>query len=220
MIENRKKNGIKDHDMNDVQTKSSLYFPKKVSKSIPEKHDHFQVKDGFPSRLARYLRNYVFECELQDRYHGGYNIIQFWYDSDPILAQAVDFVEQAFQLHHLKFQQGWFMIYDTVCKGIDVHADPANTNVNVWLTPNFAIQDWNKNGLIIYDKKYPNHWNFKDYQNSQKIHKLLRTQNAKQHHIQYKYRRMTCFESNFFHETNQVHTKHKHNRIGMTLLFS
>ena len=32
------------------------------------------------------------------------------------------------------------------------HADPSLYNLNVWVTPDESAEDWNKNGLRIYEK--------------------------------------------------------------------
>ena len=184
----------------------------------------FKVSDDFPNKLAKELRQYVYSVELQERYERGYNIVQFWYDSDPLLTYVIDFVQNSFEeLSILKFQQGWFFVYDSKCDGVNVHADPSSLNVNIWLTPNSSIEDWNKNGLIIYNVKHPESWSFEDYnEDTQKIEKFLKEENAQEFTISYKYRRMTLFDSKYFHKTNGVHTKRgdSNKRINMTLLFS
>lgn len=184
----------------------------------------FRVSDEFPSKLARELRRYVYSVELQERYERGYNIVQFWYDSNPLLTYVVDFVQRSFEeLSMLNFQQGWFFVYDSKCDGVNVHADPSSLNVNIWLTLNSSIEDWNKNGLIIYDVKHPESWSFEDYnEDTPKIEKFLKEKNAQEFTIPYNYRRMTLFDSKYFHKTNGVHTKmgDRNKRINMTLLFS
>lgn len=183
------------------------------------------IKDNFPQPLARKLRQYAMSCITQGRYKGGYDIIQFWYDSDPLTKRGIDFVEKAFkkQLGGKTFQQGWFFIHDNKCPGVGVHADPANVNINIWLTPDESVQDWTKNGLIVHNKVPPKSWSFEDYNtDGDRIRRFLKQSNAKKTIVSYKYCRMILFNSRLFHSTNGVHMKPgpENKRINMSLLFS
>ena len=139
------------------------------------------------------------------------------------MRQAIAWVRKAFPL--LKkhpFQQGWFFIYDNRCPGVDVHADPGNLNVNIWLTPDDAIADWNKNGLIVYDKRRPPEWSWDDYNaNGRKIRHFLKDQGATACTIGYKHRRAVMFDSTVFHKTNGVHMRRgsTNRRVNCTLVF-
>ena len=57
------------------------------------------------------------------------------------------------------FKRAWSFVYNKISKGTDFHADPSNINVNIWVTPDNAISNKNKNGLIICNKKPPSSWN-------------------------------------------------------------
>ena len=184
-----------------------------------------QIADGFPSDLGEQLRVYAQSCVTQARFDGGYDIIEFWYDSDPLLAEAIDHVRAVFatQLASLQFQQGWFFIYDTECDGVGLHADPGAVNVNIWLTPNECIADFSKNGLVVYDVMCPSSWTWEDYNTDpDRIAAYLRECDAKPRTIEYKHLRMTLFDSRLFHATTGVRTRPGlHNRrINCTLLFS
>ena len=185
----------------------------------------FVIRDNFPLETARALRQYAMDCETQHRYDGGYDIIEFWYDSDPLLANAVDIVRSTFadELDGHPFQQGWFFIYDEECDGVDLHADPGALNVNIWLTPNDAIKDWDKNGLIVYDAMIPDDWSWDDYNTDPaKIALHLADCNAVPRTVSYRYRRTTLFDSRLFHKTNGVCTKPGLDckRVNCTMLFS
>lgn len=185
--------------------------------------DSVVVDDTFPPELAKDLRRYATRCETQGRYEGGYDIIEFWYDSDPLLVRAIEWARETFTLlEGHTFQQGWFFIYDNRCPGVNVHADPGHLNVNIWLTPDEAIADWNKNGLVVYDKRRPDHWTWDDYNaNGRKIRQFLKNSAATPQTIDYKYRRAVMFDSTVFHKTNGVHTRRglSNRRVNCTLVF-
>lgn len=184
----------------------------------------FCIKDKFPARLARQLSVYAHSCIKQERFDGGYDMIEFWRDSDPLLARAIDTATLMFrrELRGHTFQQGWFFIHDTQCPGVDLHADPGALNVNLWLTPDEAIADDTKNGLIVYDVMAPSEWTWDEYNaDPDKIASFIDSHNGRARHVPYKYRRATLFDSRLFHKTNGVHTRPgTHNkRINCTLLF-
>jgi hypothetical protein len=156
---------------------------------------------------------------------GGYDMIEFWYDSHPLLARTIDHINSIFEdeLKTVKFQQGWFFLYDSQCEGVGIHADPAAINVNIWLTPDAAIADFSKNGLIVYDTMSPSEWEWDDYNTDpEKIYKYIDDIGATSRTVNYAYRRMILFDSRLFHKTNGVHTHDgvENKRINCTLLFS
>jgi len=181
------------------------------------------VNDTFPKELAQNLREYAMTRETQGHFEGGYEIVEFWYDSDSLMRTAVEWTRQAFPaLNGRKFQQGWFLLYDAECQGVGVHADPGSLNVNLWITPDDAILDWKKNGLIVYDKKRPDDWDWDDYNaNGRKIRAFLRENQATSRTINYKHCRAILFDGRVFHKTNGVHTRKgaKHKRVNCTLVF-
>jgi len=180
------------------------------------------VKDGFPKALAENLRLYAQSHQTTKRFRGGYDIIQFWSGNDPLLDQVVEHVKEAFKpvLRSCSFQQGWFFLYDEMCDGVDIHADPGVFNVNVWLTPDSEIADWSKNGLIVYDVMAPDSWTENDYNaNPAKCRTFIESQKGTAMHVAYAYCRMVLFNSRLFHKTNCVHTQRGTKRINCTLLF-
>lgn len=184
--------------------------------------DNVVVNDTFPSQLAKDLRMYATTHQTQGRFDGGYDIIEFWYDSDPLIQQAIQWAQETFpSLKSRPFQQGWFFIYDNWCAGVNVHADPGHLNLNIWLTPDEAIVDSNKNGLVVYDKRAPDDWSWEDYNaNQRKIRHFLK--DAATQTIAYKYRRAIMFDSTVFHKTNGVHTRRglANRRVNCTLVFA
>ena len=121
------------------------------------------------------------------------------------------------------FDRGWIFIYESECSGVTPHADPGGISINLWVTPNHCIKDWSKNGLIVYDKKRPLDWPWEDYnQDIDKIEKYLTESNAIPRVIDYKYNRLTAFDSSYFHKTNGVSTKpgDRNKRINITWMYN
>ena len=54
-------------------------------------------------------------------------------------------------------------MYDSEEKGIKVHADQANVNLNFWITPDSANMDPKSGGFIVYKRAPPEAWTFADY---------------------------------------------------------
>ena len=82
----------------------------------------------------------------------------------------------------------WAFKYDsTLSKGINVHADQAIYNLNLWITPDEYNKNKNSGGLKVYDAAAPEDWNFEEYnKNADKIYKFLNDNNANCTNINYK----------------------------------
>jgi hypothetical protein len=78
-----------------------------------------------------------------DHYYKEYKSISYGYE-DSLTNDLAKEISKKFKLD--KFKTAWSFIYDNNSKGVDFHADPSNTNVNVWVTPNESIEDNSKNG--------------------------------------------------------------------------
>ena len=167
-------------------------------------------------------------------YNGGYSSVDFAHSSEdhsviharedlPVIKTIIAELKKNINVLSDKvFDRGWFFIYENECPGVIPHADPASINVNIWVTPDHCVLDYNKNGLIIYDKKYPVGWSWEDYNKDlKKIRRFLQDSDAKKRIVDYKCNRATIFDSSYFHETNGVSMKpgaHRR-RIGFTFLF-
>jgi len=78
--------------------------------------------------------------------------------------------------------------------------------------------------LVVYDKEAPKEWNFKDYnsdQNKSKILTWLREVGAQAVKIPYRANRAVVFNSDLFHETDEISFKDDYlsRRINVTLLY-
>ena len=132
-----------------------------------------------------------------------------------------------FKNHHLT--QFWAYKYDSRAseknnsyKGIQVHADDAAINVNFWITPNSANLDPSSGGLVVYNTEAPLEWGFNRYnKNEQKIREEILKSNQKKTIVPHNENRAVIFNSNLFHETDNIKFKagYENRRINVTLLF-
>jgi tetratricopeptide (TPR) repeat protein len=132
-----------------------------------------------------------------------------------------------FRNHHLT--QFWAYKYDSRAseknnsyKGIHVHADFAAINVNFWITPNSANLDPSSGGLVVYNTEAPLEWGFNTYnRNEQKIREEILKSNQKKTIVPHNENRAVIFNSNLFHETDNIKFKagYENRRINVTLLF-
>ena len=105
-----------------------------------------------------------------------------------------------------------------------VHADPSFINVNIWITPDECVEDFNKNGLRIYHKHAPKEWTREDY-NGDNIKSYLKMKSylkdSKYDRIPYKYNRAIIFKGRAFHSTDNVHMKQgeENKRVNYTFLY-
>jgi len=117
----------------------------------------------------------------------------------------------------------WGFKYDsTLGKGINVHADQAIHNLNFWITPDEYNKNKNSGGLKVYDAIAPEDWNFEKYnKNADKIYKFLNDNNANCTNINYKFNRAVLFNSDYFHETDEINFDegYETRRINITYLF-
>ena len=126
-----------------------------------------------------------------------------------------------FKNHRL--MEFWGFKYDAkLGKGINVHADHAQVNLNFWVTPDEFNLDPSSGGLRVYDAPAPAQWAFDDYNhNADKIYQFLREQHAGEQVVTYRCNRAVLFNSALFHETDAVHFADTYvgRRVNMTYLF-
>jgi hypothetical protein len=127
-----------------------------------------------------------------------------------------------------KITQIWAYKYDSRARdensftGINALADFAAVNVNFWITPKSANLDSSSGGLVIYDAEAPLEWDFETYNsNEEKIRKEILKSNHKKTIIPYNENRAVIFNSNLFHETDNIEFKdgYENRRINVTILF-
>jgi hypothetical protein len=132
-----------------------------------------------------------------------------------------DLLPQIFDAYPLKYM--WAYKYDSDYGGINLHADEAAVNVNLWLTPDDANLDPTCGGLIVYTVKPPEDWDFGRYNRDTDLvyETLIQPSNFANVTIPYKENRAVIFDSALFHTTDRFRFKkgYKNRRINLTLLY-
>ena len=142
----------------------------------------------------------------------------------PLLAQIADEMRLAypeiFRAHPLRYL--WGFKYDSSLSGINLHADFAAVNVNFWITPDEANLDPDSGGLVVWDAPAPLDWDFEKYNKDVTAARdFLARSGAKKITVPYRANRAVIFDSDLFHETDQIRFKdgYQNRRINVTLLY-
>lgn len=185
--------------------------------------------DGLLSDEAlRRLRHFCWASTIWKKdYENGY-IGAFLGDgfASPLLLQIAEELRRRlpriFGEHRLT--QAWAFKHDSGRRGLNIHADAAAVNVNFWITPDDANLRPESGGLVVWDKEAPQDWDFKTYNsdmNRGKIYEWLTQQGAQEIKIPYRANRAVLFNSDLFHETDDITFKEglSNRRINVTLLY-
>ena len=174
------------------------------------------------------MRRFCWESTVWKKdYENGY-IGAFLGDgfASPLLLQIAEELRlkfpRIFKQHRLT--QAWAFKHDSARRGLNIHADAAAVNVNFWITPDEANLNSETGGLVVYDKEAPRDWNFQEYnsdQNKPKILAWLKQVGAQTVKIPYRTNRAIVFNSDLFHETDEIAFKDEYlsRRINITLLY-
>ena len=125
--------------------------------------------------------------------------------------------------HNNHLTQAWAFKYDSEQKGISIHADDANINVNFWITSDESNLDKNSGGMIIWKKKPDINSSFMDFNSIDSSSKLLdEVSNVDSVKVAYKANRAVIFNSKLYHATDDIKFKkgYKNRRVNVTLLYS
>jgi hypothetical protein len=174
------------------------------------------------------LRRFCWESTIWKKdYENGYSGA-FLGDgfASPLLFQIADELRLKFPRIFVghRMTQAWAFKHDSARRGLNIHADAAAVNVNFWITPDEANLNPATGGLVVYDKEAPLDWNFKDYnsdRNKPKILAWLKDMGAQAIKIPYRANRAVVFNSDLFHETDELSFKDDYlsRRINITLLY-
>jgi tetratricopeptide (TPR) repeat protein len=118
--------------------------------------------------------------------------------------------------------QAWAFQHDGNGRGVNLHADFAQLNVNFWITPDSAVPDQEGGGLRIYDVPAPADWNFSDYNRDvNTMRTFLEEQEANYQDVAYRCNRAMIFDPRYFHATLPMHfgNAFHQRRINVTLLY-
>jgi tetratricopeptide (TPR) repeat protein len=119
--------------------------------------------------------------------------------------------------------QAWAFKYDSQQKGINIHADNAIVNVNLWLTPDRANLDKDSGGLIIWKKKPEESASFDEYNSALNSEKMFKdVDNSEFIRVPYKANRAVIFDSKLYHATDSINfdSKFINRRLNVTFLYS
>ncbi len=185
--------------------------------------------DGLLSEEAlRRLREFCWTSTIWKKdYENGY-IGAFLGDgfASPLLLQIAEELRRRlpriFGTHRLT--QAWAFKHDSARRGLNIHADAAAVNVNFWITPDEANLNPESGGLVVRDKEAPKEWDFKTYNSDKargRIYEWLTSQGAREIKIPYRANRAVVFNSDLFHETDDIAFKEglTNRRINITLLY-
>ncbi|KAL7543289.1 hypothetical protein ACHAXR_012607 [Thalassiosira sp. AJA248-18] len=148
--------------------------------------------------------------------------------NDPIFLELAKQLHQSMPRlmkgHYLKYM--WAYKYDSEWEsGINLHADQAAVNVNMWLSMDEADleEEGYGGGLVVFTAKPPSHWDFESYNTNTDfvVEELLRPTNFANVTVQHKPNRAVIFDSALFHQTDKYKFKkgYENGRINLTLLF-
>lgn len=117
--------------------------------------------------------------------------------------------------------QVWAFKYALSAAGIDLHADQADMNINVWLTDERHNADPDSGGMTIFGARVPESWNFGMYNASPDIGRAhLKSIGAREHRVAYRGNRAIIFPSRLFHQTDPVRFRgdYDNRRINLTIM--
>ncbi|HEX8749593.1 MAG TPA: tetratricopeptide repeat protein [Nitrospira sp.] len=174
------------------------------------------------------LRRFCLEATIWKKdYENGYSGA-FLGDgfASPLLFQIAEELRLKFPriFRHHRLTQAWAFKHDSTRRGLNIHADAAAVNVNFWITADEANLNPETGGLVVYDKEAPREWNFKEYnsdRNKPQILAWLKEVGAQAIKIPYRANRAVVFNSDLFHETDDISFKDEYHsrRINITLLY-
>jgi TPR repeat/Tetratricopeptide repeat len=144
----------------------------------------------------------------------------------PLLAQISDELRNTYPaiVRDHPLLRWWGFKYDSRLHGINIHADFAAVNVNIWITPDEANLDPESGGLVIWDKPAPLDWTFAQYNSPNAgvmIRSFLAQNGAKSVTVPYRANRAVIFDSDLFHETDRIKFRegYTNRRINITMLY-
>jgi Tfp pilus assembly protein PilF len=183
--------------------------------------DDFLTPDALGQLRDYCLESTIWFSHYDDGYLGAFLNDGF---ACPLLAQIAEELPKnlpgIFGNHRLR--QAWAFKYDSRLSGINLHADFAAVNVNFWITPDSAVEDADTGGLVVWDKEAPADWDFEKFNREPTAMRAFLAENdAEAVRIPYRQNRAVIFNSDLFHETDQIafRSGYENRRINITLLY-
>ena len=176
-----------------------------------------RVIDNFLDQevAERLHREAVQRSSSGERLFKGYESIDFL--ADEVVQMVLPRIDI---LNTYRLCRSWGFIYDNGVPGVPPHADPADLNLNLWITPDSCINDPEKNGLKIWRIRPPKEWSFLSYNaNPKKVMDYIGNRDPEI--VSYRFNRAVLFDSQYFHATNGVstHPGANNRRVSFTFLF-
>jgi hypothetical protein len=191
-----------------------------ISKLL-RKEDIVIVDNFLNKNVALFFRDRMIHSSSFDDYYSNYQAINYNVLDEPTKKLAESIVKQIEYLSN--FQRSWSFIFNNKGKGVNWHADPSSINLNMWLSEDNSVKDFNKNGLQICKLKPPSSWTREEWNNNKNncIDKFIEKNKGKVRKIKYKFNRAVFFDGAYFHKTDDVYMKEgkENKRVNYTMLF-
>jgi len=194
-------------------------------------HKRIAIVDNFlePEYCRRLQRFMLFFNRKQD-YYKDYAAVNFYLSNKkntwfPLLTSLINDIVNNFKSKKpLNFLRAWSFIYENTANGVDIHADTAAINFNLWVTPDSCLMNKKGfNGLDIWNLYPPENWINKDYNgDDKKIKSYISNSNSQRVSIDYKFNRVIIFDSKLFHSSQPIlsYEGYANRRINYTFLFN
>lgn len=181
------------------------------------------VLDNFLSNeTCNLLHTRMIKSEKFHDNYIGYSAIDYNLE-DSLTKQIVDDLYSKSEKLFGNFVRAWSFVYDNEASGVDIHSDPSNYNINIWVTPNESVKDKYSNGLNVYNVMVPKEANRAMY--NKNIDNYLKDLVYANPHvifrIPYRFNRAILFDASLPHETDKVSMLpgQENKRVSYTMLY-
>mmetsp|Transcript_27895 Transcript_27895/g.41170 ORF Transcript_27895/g.41170 Transcript_27895/m.41170 type:complete len:429 (-) Transcript_27895:154-1440(-) len=191
--------------VDDILSQTAL---ERIRRILLESNVFYQTK--MPKKFGTYAGAYI-DDGLYDKI-----LLQLAFELNQALPKVM-------KNHSLKYL--WAYKYDSDYSngGINIHADQAAVNVNLWITPEDANLDKSTGGLVIFTAKPPSNWDFAAYNtDTERVTRdILAPSNFHNVTVPYRENRAVIFDSALFHHTDVYKFKqgYENRRINLTILY-
>eukprot|EP00931_Biecheleriopsis_adriatica_P121094 TRINITY_DN96173_c0_g1_i1.p1 TRINITY_DN96173_c0_g1~~TRINITY_DN96173_c0_g1_i1.p1 ORF type:complete len:383 (-),score=57.22 TRINITY_DN96173_c0_g1_i1:7-1155(-) len=204
-----------------------------LEQSYAEKEHRVVVMDDFLSEATlQVLRDFLLEStfwfDVHEGYVGTYMHTGF---SSALVSQIDEEIRASFPkvLKDLELRNAWAYMFDGSLGGIKTHADDAQVQINIFLTPseaNLWSQDGSNpsGGLVVFGIGPPEGWDLFDLMSdgadSVIAERILSTGNFNLT-VPYVQNRAVMFDSTYFHRTDDMKFEkgYTNRRINLTFLY-
>ena len=180
----------------------------KIRQLLLESNVFYQTK--MPKKFGTYAGAYI-DDGLHDKI-----LLQLAFELNKALPRVM-------KNHSLKYLWAYKYDSDDSNGGINIHADQAAVNVNIWITPEDANLDKSSGGLVVFTAKPPPDWDFAAYNTDTErvIDEILAPSGFQNVTVPHRENRAVIFDSALFHHTDVYKFKkgYENKRINLTILY-